>query len=145
MGDLKEPLMKTGTEAKKTEPTNRDRLIAKQEFIDALVAGASSEKDLFGPEGAFTKLKGAHRAPDALGLWFGGRRFGGNGPRRHGQGNIQAPFVALQGGGGGFPYATVLTSLTSDKYAMFEHPQAAVESRSFRSTTPSPLRIASPA
>lgn len=51
--------METDTEAKKTEPTNRDRLIAKQEFIDSLVAGASSEEDLFGPEGVFTKLKGA--------------------------------------------------------------------------------------
>jgi putative transposase len=51
--------METDTEAKKAEPTNRDRLIAKQEFIDSLVAGASSEEDLFGPEGVFTKLKGA--------------------------------------------------------------------------------------
>jgi putative transposase len=51
--------METNTEEKKTEPTNRDRLIAKQEFIDSLVAGASSEEDLFGPDGVFTKLKGA--------------------------------------------------------------------------------------
>jgi len=51
--------METDKEEKKTEPTNRDRLIAKQEFIDSLVAGASSEEDLFGPDGVFTKLKGA--------------------------------------------------------------------------------------
>jgi putative transposase len=51
--------METDKEEKKTEPTNRDRLIAKQEFIDSLVTGCSSEEDLFGPEGVFTKLKGA--------------------------------------------------------------------------------------
>jgi transposase-like protein len=50
-------------EAKKedtNEPvTNRDRAVAKQEFIDSLLEGCSSEEDLFGPEGVFTKLKGA--------------------------------------------------------------------------------------
>src|SRR5690349_8704235 len=40
-------------------PTNRERALAKQEFIDSLLEGCSSEQDLFGPEGAFTKLKGA--------------------------------------------------------------------------------------
>ena len=39
--------------------SNRDRALAKQEFIDSLLEGCSSEQDLFGPEGAFTKLKGA--------------------------------------------------------------------------------------
>ena len=77
--------METDTEAKKAEPTNRDRLIAKQEFIDSLVAGASSEEDLFGPEGVFTKLKGAvmERLLEAeitehLGHEKQGRRRGGN-------------------------------------------------------------------
>jgi putative transposase len=51
--------METHTEEKQTEPTNQDRLIAKQEFIDSLVAGARTEEDLFGPDGVFTKLKGA--------------------------------------------------------------------------------------
>jgi hypothetical protein len=31
--------------------SNRDRALAKQEFIDSLVEGCSSEEDLFGPEG----------------------------------------------------------------------------------------------
>src|SRR5437773_1374410 len=77
--------METDTEAKKAEPTNRDRLIAKQEFIDSLVAGARSEEDLFGPEGVFTKLKGAvmERLLEAeitehLGHEKQGRRRGGN-------------------------------------------------------------------
>src|SRR5215510_3917758 len=39
--------------------SNRDRALAKQEFIDALISGCTSEDDLFGPEGVFTKLKGA--------------------------------------------------------------------------------------
>lgn len=48
-------------EANKEEKpvSNRDRLAAKQEFIDSLLEGCSSEEDLFGPEGVFTKLKGA--------------------------------------------------------------------------------------
>jgi putative transposase len=50
-------------EARKEETTqplsNRDRAAAKQEFIDSLLEGCSSEEDLFGPEGVFTKLKGA--------------------------------------------------------------------------------------
>lgn len=48
-------------EANKEEKpvSNRDRAAAKQEFIDSLLEGCSSEEDLFGPEGVFTKLKGA--------------------------------------------------------------------------------------
>jgi putative transposase len=50
-------------EARKEETaaplSNRDRASAKQEFIDSVLEGCSSEEDLFGPEGVFTKLKGA--------------------------------------------------------------------------------------
>lgn len=42
----------------KAVASNRDRAVAKQEFIDSLLQGCSSEEDLFGPEGVFTKLKG---------------------------------------------------------------------------------------
>src|SRR4051794_30179914 len=43
----------------KTLTSNRDRAEAKREFIDSLLEGCTSEDDLFGPEGVFTKLKGA--------------------------------------------------------------------------------------
>jgi putative transposase len=43
----------------KTPVSNRDRAAAKQELLDSLLEGCSSEEDLFGPEGVFTKLKGA--------------------------------------------------------------------------------------
>ena len=43
----------------KTAVSNRDRAQAKQELLDTLLEGCSSEEDLFGPEGVFTKLKGA--------------------------------------------------------------------------------------
>lgn len=43
----------------KATVSNRDRAAAKQELLDLLLEGASSEEDLFGPEGVFTKLKGA--------------------------------------------------------------------------------------
>ena len=49
-------------ETKKEEKpvlSNRDWALAKQELIDSLVNGCSSEDDLFGPDGVFTKLKGA--------------------------------------------------------------------------------------
>src|SRR3569832_1097546 len=39
--------------------SNRDRGLARQEIIDSLLEGSSSEEDLFGPEGVFTKLNGA--------------------------------------------------------------------------------------
>lgn len=51
--------METDKEEKTAAPTNRERVLAKQEFIDSLVMGCHSEEDLFGPEGVFTKLKGA--------------------------------------------------------------------------------------
>jgi putative transposase len=51
--------METDKEDKTAAPTNRERVLAKQEFIDSLVTGCNSEQDLFGPEGVFTKLKGA--------------------------------------------------------------------------------------
>jgi len=88
--------METDTEDKKTEPTNRDRLIAKQEFIDSLVAGASSEEDLFGPDGVFTKLKGAvmERLLEAeitehLGHEKQGRRRAGNARNGHSEKVVQ--------------------------------------------------------
>jgi len=88
--------METNTEEKKTEPTNRDRLIAKQEFIDSLVAGASSEEDLFGPDGVFTKLKGAvmERLLEAeitehLGHEKQGRRRAGNARNGHSEKIVQ--------------------------------------------------------
>lgn len=43
----------------KKEISNRDRAELNAELIDALVAGCHTEKDLFGPDGVFTKLKGA--------------------------------------------------------------------------------------
>ena len=50
--------METSREEKATV-SNRDRAAAKQELLDSLLEGCSSEEDLFGPEGVFTKLKGA--------------------------------------------------------------------------------------
>jgi hypothetical protein len=48
-------------EARKEETTqplsNRDPAVAKQEFIDSLLEGCSSEEDLFDSEGVFTKLR----------------------------------------------------------------------------------------
>lgn len=42
-----------------TKVSNRDRQSAKSALLDELVKGLSTEKDLFGPEGLFTELKGA--------------------------------------------------------------------------------------
>src|SRR5688572_21718937 len=39
--------------------SNRERAAFKDELISELVAGCQSEADLFGPEGVFTRLKGA--------------------------------------------------------------------------------------
>lgn len=50
--------METSKDEKATV-SNRDRASAKQEMLDSLLEGCSSEEDLFGPEGVFTKLKGA--------------------------------------------------------------------------------------
>lgn len=44
---------------KKNKLSNRDRAALKDELISELVAGCQSEGDLFGPEGVFTRLKGA--------------------------------------------------------------------------------------
>lgn len=43
----------------KATVSNRDRAAAKQELLDLLLEGSNSEEDLFGPDGVFTKLKGA--------------------------------------------------------------------------------------
>jgi putative transposase len=39
--------------------SNRERAAIKEELLSELVAGCQSEGDLFGPEGVFTRLKGA--------------------------------------------------------------------------------------
>ena len=48
-------------EAKKNEKplSNRERTAIKDELISELVAGCQNERDLFGPEGVFTRLEGA--------------------------------------------------------------------------------------
>lgn len=48
-------------EARKPEKplSNRERVALKDEMIAELVAGCQSEGDLFGPDGVFTRLKGA--------------------------------------------------------------------------------------
>lgn len=87
-------------EARKEETTqplsNRDRAAAKQEFIDSLLEGCSSEEDLFGPEGVFTKLKGAvmERLLEAeisehLGHEKQGRRRSGNSRNGHSPKTVQ--------------------------------------------------------
>jgi putative transposase len=76
--------------------SNRDRAVAKQEFIDSLLEGCSSEEDLFGPEGVFTKLKGAvmERLLEAemsehLGHERQGRRRSSNGRNGHSAKTVQ--------------------------------------------------------
>jgi hypothetical protein len=44
---------------RKSNLSNRERAELKQELIAELVADCQTEGDLFGPEGVFTKLKGA--------------------------------------------------------------------------------------
>ena len=51
--------MESAKEDKKQPASNREIALAKQEFIDSLVSGCTSEEDLFGRDGVFTKLKGA--------------------------------------------------------------------------------------
>lgn len=82
--------MEVRKEETATSLSNRDRASAKQEFIDSLLEGCSSEEDLFGPEGVFTKLKGAvmERLLEAemsehLGHEKQGRRRSGNGRNGH--------------------------------------------------------------
>jgi len=76
--------------------SNRDRAAAKQELLDLLLEGTSSEEDLFGPEGVFTKLKGAvmERLLEAemtehLGHERQGRRRGTNGRNGHSRKTVQ--------------------------------------------------------
>ncbi len=96
--------MEAITEEKSTV-SNRDRAAAKQELLDLLLEGSSSEEDLFGPEGVFTKLKGAvmERLLEAemtehLGHERQARRKGGNGRNGHSRKTVQTESgpVAIQ-------------------------------------------------
>jgi len=76
--------------------SNRDRAATKQELLDSLLEGCSSEEDLFGPEGVFTKLKGAvmERLLEAemgehLGHERQGRRRGTNSRNGHSRKTVQ--------------------------------------------------------
>jgi len=80
----------------KATVSNRDRAAAKQELLDTLLEGCSSEEDLFGPEGVFTKLKGAvmERLLEAeisehLGHEPQGRRRGSNTRNGHSRKTVQ--------------------------------------------------------
>jgi putative transposase len=80
----------------KATVSNRDRAAAKQELLDLLLEGSSSEEDLFGPDGVFTKLKGAvmERLLEAemtehLGHERQGRRKGTNGRNGHSRKTVQ--------------------------------------------------------
>src|SRR6187455_1363887 len=88
--------MEASKEENKPTLSNRDRASAKQEFIDSLLEGCSSEEDLFGPEGVFTKLKGAvmERLLEAeisehLGHEPQGRRRGSNTRNGHSRKTVQ--------------------------------------------------------
>jgi len=87
--------METSKDEKATT-SNRDRAAAKQELLDTLLEGCSSEEDLFGPEGVFTKLKGAvmERLLEAemsehLGHEPQGRRRGSNSRNGHSRKTVQ--------------------------------------------------------
>jgi|SRR6478736_3117849 len=87
--------METSKDEKATT-SNRDRAAAKQELLDSLLEGYSSEEDLFGPEGVFTKLKGAvmERLLEAemsehLGHEPQGRRRGSNSRNGHSRKTVQ--------------------------------------------------------
>ena len=43
----------------KKQISNRERGVLNDDVIAALVQGCQTESDLFGPDGVFTKLKGA--------------------------------------------------------------------------------------
>jgi putative transposase len=80
----------------KATVSNRDRAAAKQELLDTLLEGCSSEEDLFGPQGVFTKLKGAvmERLLEAemsehLGHEPQGRRRGSNTRNGHSRKTVQ--------------------------------------------------------
>jgi putative transposase len=74
----------------KSKLSNRERVELKQELIAELVAGCQTEGDLFGPDGVFTRLKGAvmERLLEAemtthLGHESNERRKGGNSRNGH--------------------------------------------------------------
>jgi putative transposase len=80
----------------KAAVSNRDKAAAKQELLDLLLEGSSSEEDLFGPEGVFTKLKGAvmerlleTEMTEHLGHERQGRRRGSNGRNGHSRKTVQ--------------------------------------------------------
>jgi putative transposase len=80
----------------KATVSNRDRAAAKQELLDLLLEGSSTEEDLFGPEGVFTKLKGAvmerlleSEMTEHLGHERQGRRKGSNGRNGHSRKTVQ--------------------------------------------------------
>ena len=80
----------------KTKTSNRDRAAIKQELLDTLLEGCSSEDDLFGPEGVFTKLKGAvmdrllqAEMTEHLGHELQGRRRGSNSRNGHSRKTVQ--------------------------------------------------------
>ena len=80
----------------KATVSNRDRASAKQELLDMLLQGASTEQDLFGPEGVFTALKGAlmERLLEAemtehVGHERQGRRKGSNSRNGHSRKTVQ--------------------------------------------------------
>jgi 1,2-phenylacetyl-CoA epoxidase catalytic subunit len=55
-----EPLTEDNSESEKTKKlSNAQKAELRQEWVDELVRGCRTEADLFGPEGVFTKLKGA--------------------------------------------------------------------------------------
>jgi putative transposase len=85
--------MKDKTE---TKPSNTQRAEAKRELVDSLLDGCQSERDLFGPDGVFTQLKGAmmERLLDAemaehLGYEKQGRRKGGNSRNGYSEKTVQ--------------------------------------------------------
>jgi len=55
----KEPTEDSSGTEKPKKLSNARKAALKQDWVDELVAGCKTEADLFGPEGVFTKLKGA--------------------------------------------------------------------------------------
>jgi putative transposase len=91
-------------ETKEEKPvSNRDRASMKQELLDSLLEGCSTEADLFGPEGVFTKLKGAvmERLLEAemtehLGHERQGRKRSGNSRNGHSSKTVQTESGPVQ-------------------------------------------------
>jgi putative transposase len=54
-----EPTENSSEAEKSKKLSNAQKAELRQEWVDELVAGCSTEADLFGPDGVFTKLKGA--------------------------------------------------------------------------------------